>query len=65
MTYSLARRLFVENGPADQAAIVAAGRPSVRFLAWRKLDTQRRLEAVEKAMAAPANDCIDDLQLAL
>ena len=65
MTYSLARGLFVENGPAEQAAVVAASRPSVRFLPWRRLDSSRRLELVEEALNAPANDVIDGFPLAL
>lgn len=65
MTYSLSRGLFVENGPAEQAANVAAARPAVRFLPWRKLDAKRRLEAIEIALKAPANDLVDDFPVAL
>jgi hypothetical protein len=65
MTYSLARGLFVENGPAEQAAVAAASRPSVRFLPWRRLDSHRRLAMVEEALNAPANDVIDGFPLAL
>ncbi len=65
MTYSLARGLFVEYGPAAQAAVVAASRPSGRFLPWRRLDSSRRLELVEEALNAPANDVIDGYPLAL
>ena len=65
MTYSLSPRLFVENGPAEQAANVAAARPAVRFLPWRKLDSKRRFEAIECALKAPANDAGDNLPLAL
>ena len=65
MTYSLARELFVENGPAEQAAITAASRPSVRFLPWRRLDSSRRLALVEEALNTPANDVIDGFPLAL
>ena len=65
MTYSLSRRLFVENGPAELAADVAAARPAIRFLPWRKLDAKLRLEAIERALKAPANDLVDNLPLAL
>ncbi|HET8534198.1 MAG TPA: hypothetical protein VFL74_01480 [Sphingomicrobium sp.] len=65
MTYSLDRGLFVENGPAEQAAVVAATRPAVRFLPWRKLDAEHRLQAVEDALRIPANDTADGLPLAL
>ena len=65
MTYSLARELFVENGPAEQAAIAAAARPSARFLPWRRLDPNRRLALVEEALKIPANDALDGFPLAL
>lgn len=65
MTYRLSPKLFVEDGPAVQAANVAAARPSSRFLAWRKLDSQRRLAAIERALKAPANDVVDAYPLAL
>jgi hypothetical protein len=65
MTYSLAPGLFVENGPAIQAANAAAARPATRFLPWRKLDSDRRLAAIEQALNAPANDCGDALPIAL
>lgn len=65
MTYSLSRGLFVENGPAELAADVTARRPSTRFLPWRKLDSERRLRAIEAALRIPANDAGDDLPLAL
>lgn len=65
MTYSLSRGLFVENGPAELAAEAAEARPAVRFLPWRKLDAEHRLQAVEKALKIPANDTADGLPLAL
>jgi hypothetical protein len=65
VTYSLDRGLFVENGPADQAAIAAASRRAVRFLPWRKLDSERRLRLVEEALKTPANDVIDGFPLVL
>lgn len=65
MAYGLDRGLFVENGPADQAAIVAMAHPAVRFLPWRTLDPEHRLRAIEEALAIPANDMADGLPLAL
>jgi hypothetical protein len=65
MTYSLSPRLFVEDGPAVQAAKAAAARPSVRFLPWRKLDAELRLQVIDSALKSPANDCIDSYPLAL
>lgn len=54
MAYGLNRALFVENGPAIQAAAALARRSSIRT--WRSLDRDRRLAAVEQALA-----CNDDL----
>ena len=65
MTYGLNHRLFVEDGPAVQAANSAAARKFTRFGRWRKLDEERRLQAVERALKAPANDLIDGYPLAL
>ena len=65
MAYSLSPRLFVENGPAQQAADAAAARPAVRFLPWRKLYSKRRFEAIEFALKAPANDLVDNFPVAL
>jgi len=65
MTYSLSPGLFVENGPAELAAVAAEARPAVRFLPWRNLDAEHRLRAVEQALKIPANDVIDGFPLAL
>ena len=65
MTYDLSARLFVEDGPAVHAQSVAGARNFARFRSWRKLDEEKRLAAVDEALAAPANDFIDDLPLAL
>lgn len=65
MTYRLNRQLFVENGPAEQAANAAAARPAVRFLPWRRLDSGHRLEIVEQALKTPANDIVDGYPVAL
>lgn len=65
MTYGLNPRLFVEDGPAVHAASSAAARRFARFGRWRKLDEDHRLQAVERALRAPANDLIDGYPLAL
>ena len=65
MTYSLNPGLFVEDGPAVHAAKAAAARKFTRFGRWRKLDEEHRLNAVEKALKAPANDLIDGFPPAL
>ena len=66
MTYGLSPQLFVENGPAVQAArSVAARRPSSGFLAWRNLDAERRLALIEDALAGAANDNRDGYPAAL
>ena len=65
MTYGLNTGLFVENGPAVLVAAGNSERSSVRFRAWRRLNPESRLRAVERALSAPANDLIDDLPVAL
>lgn len=65
MTYGLNRSLFLEDGPAVQAADAAASRPSVRFLPWRRLNAEHRLAVIERALKSPANDVIDGYPLAL
>ena len=60
MAYGLNERLFVENGPAIQAAGVRARRTA----AWRALGNERRLALIDEALARPAND-IDGLPVAL
>ena len=64
-TYGLDPALFIEDGPAVHAASAAAARRVTRFGRWRKLDEERRLQAVERALKTPANDLIDDFPLAL
>lgn len=65
MTYGLSPGLFVENDPAIHAAGSNAARSSARFRAWRRLDAERRLKAVERALGAPGSNLIDDLPVAL
>ena len=65
MAYGIDPGLFVEDGAAVHAARAAAARKHSRFGLWRKLDEERRIEAVEQALKAPANDLVDDLPVAL
>jgi hypothetical protein len=62
MAYGQSIRTFIENGPVEQVARIGALRSTAR--AWRVLDQARRLELVERALQ-PANDCQDELSLAL
>jgi hypothetical protein len=62
MTYGLSTHLFIENGPASQALRVRASYSTAR--SWRALNPDRRLAAIERALA-PANDPIDDYATAL
>ena len=65
MTYGLNPQLFVEHGPAVQAAGALARSSSTAFRAWKRLNEQARLALVETALAAPANDLIDEYPIAL
>ncbi len=65
MAYALNPGLFVENGPAVQAASAASARNPARFLWWRKLDADHRIAAVDQVLKAPANDRIDAYPVAL
>ncbi len=62
MSYGQSVRAFIEDGPVEQVAKVAAVRSTAR--AWRALDAAHRLELIELALK-PANDCIDEFPLAL
>ncbi|MGZ2410918.1 hypothetical protein ACUXST_000315 [Sphingomonas sp. F9_3S_D5_B_2] len=62
MNFGLSTRLFIENGPVAQNALVESGRSTART--WRILDAERRLAVVEQALH-PANDCIDSYPIAL
>lgn len=64
MAYGLNPRLFVENGPAIQAAAAHARRSSDAYRAWAGLDADRRLALVETALRPVAND-IGKLPIAL
>ena len=50
MTYGLNPRLFLENGPAIQAAAAHARSSSDAYRAWVGLDAEHRLELVEQAL---------------
>ena len=54
MTYGFKPELFVEDGPAIQAA-AASARSSARFAAWQALDSDDRFEVVEQALKTPAD----------
>ena len=59
MTYGLNPGLSVDDGER----VGASTRAAERFGRWRKLDEERRLQAVEQALNAPA--LIDGYPLAL
>jgi len=65
MAYGLNPRLFIENGPANQAADALARSSSISFRAWQSFDHERRLALVESALKVPANDDCDGYPLAL
>ena len=56
MAYGLNPRLFLENGPAIQAAAAHARSSSDSYRAWAGLDAERRLALIEKALRTAAND---------
>ena len=56
MTYAFQPHLYVEDGAAIQAALTRqALSTSTAYRTWRELDRERRLAAVEAALAT-AND---------
>mgnify|MGYP003578727827 CR=1 FL=1 len=56
VTYGLNPRLFLENGPAVQAAAAHSRSHSDAYRAWAGLDAEHRLELIEKALHDAAND---------
>ncbi len=56
MAYGLDPRLFLENGPANQAAAAHARSSSDAYRAWSRLNSERRFALVEKALRPAAND---------
>jgi hypothetical protein len=65
MAYGLNPRLFIENGPANQAAGALAHSSSNAFRAWKGFDQERRFALVETALRTPANDDCDGFPIAL
>jgi hypothetical protein len=63
MTYGLSTRAFIEDGPAVLVIHAQASRSTAR--SWRVLDPEHRLALVESALAAPANDFLDEYPIAL
>jgi hypothetical protein len=63
MTYGLDCSQFVENGPENTASQARATFSTAR--SWFALDPDLRLELIEQALRAPANDVIDAFPLAL
>ena len=64
MTYGRSTRAPAESALTQRAIDRASGTWG-GYQAWRQLDTERRLELVEQALAAPANDIIDSFSVAL
>ena len=58
MAYGLNPRLFLENGPANQAAAVHSRSSTKAFRAWSGLDAEHRLALVERALRPAANDSV-------
>ncbi len=65
MAYGLNPRLFIENGPAIQAAEALAHSSSNAYRAWQSFDHERRFALVERALKVPANDDCDGFPIAL
>lgn len=59
MAYGLDPRLFLENGPALQAAAAHSRSSSNAYRAWTRLDSERRIALVERALRPAANDSAD------
>lgn len=64
MTYGLNSRLFLENGPAIQAAAAHARSSSDAYRAWAGLDADHRIALIERVLRPAANDS-DELPIAL
>lgn len=65
MTYRSRAGRLVEDAVAIRTASAASKRATARFRTWQSLDSERRLQAVDEALKAPANDLIDEYPLAL
>jgi hypothetical protein len=64
MAYGLSTRAPAANSLV-QRALDRASETWGGYQAWRQLDSEKRLELIEQALAAPANDIIDNFPLAL
>ncbi len=60
MAYDFQARLFLENGPAIHAERARWARSTRAHQAWRDLNEERRLEAIDKALKSAANDQLPD-----
>ena len=64
MTYGRRTRAPAESALTQRVIDRVAGTWG-GYLAWRQLDTDQRLQLIEQALTAPANDIIDSFPLAL
>jgi hypothetical protein len=64
MAYGLSTRASAENSLVQRALARANGSWG-GYQAWRQLDSEKRLELIEQALTAPANDIFDRYPLAL
>jgi hypothetical protein len=64
MAYGLSTRALAADSLVQRALDRANGTWG-GYQAWRQLDPDKRLELIEHALAAPANDVFDDYPLAL
>jgi hypothetical protein len=64
MAYGLSTRAPAANSLV-QRSLDRASETWGGYQAWRQLDYEKRLELIEQALAAPANDIIDNFPLAL
>jgi hypothetical protein len=64
MAYGLSTRASVANALAKRALDRASGTWG-GYQAWRQLDTEKRIQLVEQALAVPANDVVDGFPAAL
>jgi predicted phage gp36 major capsid-like protein len=64
MTYGRSTRAPARNALVQKALARASGTWG-GYQAWRQLDSEDRLQLVEKALGCAANDCIDGFPIAL
>ncbi len=66
MAYDFEAQLFLEDGPAIHAERARGSRSPGARKAWRELNQERRLEAIDRALKSAANDqFLDGLPIAL